>query len=237
MVNGEVDVPITLVVADDVAFTPGTSLTGDIADPGDTDSASFVAVKGEKLVVKTTAIAPGLKLLVDLIDDQGTTLDTFKLKEAGDKGKVTFDETRVVRLVVSSKNGATGAYELETKRKAPDAAESMRREKGKPGSPGGDVEIPVTSFGGTGSVDITVTPAKDDVGPFGVEWIDPAGTPRAASELSESLPTGGLQLVDVPFSAPGESTLRITGFSSTEKVFVHLNATPPADPADTLAID
>lgn len=227
-----VDLPFTLLVVDDAAFTPGTTLTGTIADASDTDSASFLAVEGTTLVLKATT-TNGLKPIVDLTDADGQPIATLKFKDG--KEKIAMAQTRLVRLSVSGKNGTTGDFTLETSLKLADSAAQFV-DTISPATAGGDVEIIATALF-AGRIDVTLAPTEDDVGPFALEWTDAGGAVLNLLPFLTELPTGGLIVRDLPFAAPGAHLLRIGGFIAKEKLTLSLAPTLRPDPLASQTID
>lgn len=221
-----VDVPVTLIVHDDTGFSPGDQLTGLINPTAETDMATFVGARGQKLTLRGSITSGNLKLKVTVLDPNGAPVANLKYKGSKAKNQtVNLKDSGLYKLVFSAQGGTTGGYSIKTSLKQPGAGKLSAKTL-RPGTGGGTVPVKISGVPGT-IVSVTIVPQIHGKGPFDAELRDPNSALIHTDEHGRSLPSGGYQLLTVPIGMAGNHILTISGFAGREKVIVSVDPEHP----------
>jgi len=224
-------VPVLLSVQDivEVPFFGGETLIGGVAFAGKISVGTVSAVKGMTLQMKVagsstlpTLLQPKLQIVnsigqvvftKSLANKKGTIAVNYKFTTDGD-----FD------LVIGGANQSTGDFSIATKVTLPADAKPLTKKNLGSKVDGGPIDL--TRRLRTGAVlNVTADPPKPIAGPLTLTLLDPSGAPVDVSGSTQPFADDGLQLVNVPITAPGLYTIRVTG-TATKKEKVNIVITP-----------
>jgi hypothetical protein len=231
-VDDKIEVPVLFVIENGTVtpFNAGDTLSGSIDFEGESDIGSFSAVQGMTLQTGLTVTLGDLKPTIELIDSNDLVVKKFDLKFSTKIQKKTFviPADGNYRLRVTGQGSTTGLFTCTTKATLPKDAKAFTKKNVGPIVNGLPLDYKIRLLAGA-ALNVTVQPKATITGPLAISLLDPDNNSIDVTAFVQSFGTGGLQLVNVPISAAGRYTVRVTGLATkSEKATIVVSPIQPA---------
>lgn len=229
--NETLSVDVTVHVIEPY-FAPGDRLLGEVSVPGEVDEVRFHGIPGELVRLQVVTPTADLKPIIELLDDGGTVLKTYKFKHSlkAKKKNVKIPSSGLFRLRISGAPGTFGTYDIKTARKLPKMANKAKKTlKSKDGS--GTAAQPVLCLPGA-SLSLVAAKGKKFTGPLNVTVTNPAGNSVDTLPFIVTGPEGNITLSNLSVNQNGQYLVLVTGFANkkeTVKLLVNPVQPPPGN--------
>lgn len=225
--NETLSVDVTIHVIEPY-FSPGDRLLGEVALPGEVDEVRFHGIPGELVRLQVATPTGDVKPIIELLDDQGTVLKTYKFKHSlkAKKKNVKVPSAGLFRLRISGAPGTFGAYDIKTARKLPKMANKAKKTlKSKDGS--GTAAQPVLCLPGA-TLNLVAVKGKKFTGPLDVAVTNPSGANVNTLPFVVAGPDGSITLSNLSVNQNGQYLVLVSGFANKkETVKLQLNPVQP----------
>lgn len=227
-----VDVDVLYVIENGtvVPFVAGDTLSGSVDFEGESDLASFTALKGTTLQIGVAITSGDLKPIVTLLDaNNNEAKPPYKFKNSTKAVKKTFSipADGNYKIKISGEGSTSGSYSITTKATLPKDAKSITKKNAGPKVDGEPVDYKVRLLTGA-TLTVTVQPTTNFTGPIAIALLDSQNAAIDVSGFTQLFGTGGIQCSAIPITSTGQFTVRVTGLATKkEKATITITLNQP----------